>query len=176
MNLQTEVIQKKSPGRPKKVVSEVASTVETQVQSVEAKEVELGFSRERFAASQDPDLYLSRFVIPKYKDKQVAYPSKEHALQSFRGWKILHWETGRDELREVKTMDEATCKTGTVLAWRDIRIKQVLDEDLKKRQAKANAFANEEGSATQANSFNSSLSGVARGKLSAKPLGEGEND
>lgn len=149
-----------------------------QVTEVEATNVELGFDLEkaRYASTNDPDPYLAKYVISKYKDKNVAWADKEQVTQSFRGWKILKWEQSNDTLVEVKSMDEATKRTSTVLAWRDIRIKQANDAQWREKQKSFNTKVARDGTTAIANEFNQQLAGMSRGLLQAKPLSDGPGD
>lgn len=141
---------------------------------VEAKEVILGFSHERFIAAQKPDDFLAKYVIPKYADKQVAWVHKEDVIQSFRGWELLYWDASNDTLGVVKKMDDATKKTGTVLAWRDIRIKEALAKDWQKRQQIANRVTQADNTDAQAKAFNDQIKARTGGKISAKPLDDSD--
>jgi len=140
------------------------------VTEVEAKEVEIGYSHERLAAADNPDEYLRKYVFPKYPDKYIAKPDKEHVRQSSRGWKPLYWDTAKDVLVEVKTIDEATKTQSSVLAWRDKRIQDAINAEWRKKQDRFNRFVAEEGSKDQAVDFNNQMSQLGHDQISARPL------
>jgi len=149
-----------------------------EVTSVEAETIELGYNREMLSLNQSNTwTYFDKVVRPKYPKRYIAMPSKEHAREEFRGWRMLFWDTSSDTVKEVKDPDEATKTSGNILCWMDIRIKEANDAEWRARQRSANKFVETEGSSKEvAAKLSPQLQGLSHGMINASPLKEKEAD
>lgn len=148
---------------------------EPESQALEVKSVEIVPQKSYKDASLSMEEYLGKHVVRKYPEKYVAMPDKETVAQKHRGWTPLKWDTDTDKLLEVP-MDEATKSHSNILAWQPMALHKEIMHDWKKKQDKANQFAWQEGSKTQAAEYNSQLQSIGHGKITATPLKETSED
>lgn len=111
-----------------------------QATDMEAKEVELGVDMEIVSATMDRYTYIDKCIKPKYPLKHIAYVYREDAEVHGKGWELLRVEPTRNEVRVVKSMDEATKTDKCVLVWRRKEIQDAVRAQWQKKQDEFNNF------------------------------------
>ena len=155
----------------------VINAPEPQPSAIEAKTVEMGIDRRKMSAAMNLSDYLAAHVVPKYESKYyIAFPSREEAVQTWRGWKMLRFNDRNDTLEEVTSADEATKTHSNILCWRDQRIQNQINDEWLAKQRDMDKFINMEGTKTQAAAVTNTLKSLSGGKISASPLSAGEQD
>jgi hypothetical protein len=145
---------------------------------VEAKKVELGHDHELMSASMDRDVYLAKYIMPKNPTKYFAWVNKEEAKQTWRHWHMLFWDTSKNTVTVVDSLDKASTTHGNVLCWRDMKVQKAVEADWALKQKRANDFQRKESTRTQAEKVGEAFDGIKsrynldQDALSVKPLGE----
>lgn len=143
---------------------------EKKEEGISAKEVILNLQR----AAMNLDDIIHHVVKPKHPDKYICRPSQERARNNLHeGWEMLKYIPESQDVKVVKSMDEASTTQTNVLAWRDMRIQEYIEKKEAEKRAESNRRASAESdSRHQAKGLQDSLTGLGggTGKLEVSPL------
>lgn len=104
-----------------------------------------------------------------------AWPLRESVRFKHNGWRPITITESGDSFKEVDSMDDAECTSGTVLCVRNKEVDVMArsrDEDARRR---ANIAARQERNlATAVGGVNEALQQISGGGLTAKPLSDSD--
>ena len=134
---------------------------------VSAEDIELGESMEYYGTNLDKAIQM---IQKKHLDKYIAWPNRKEAQFRHNRWKFLKLIKEGTDVQVCESIDDADKTTDNVLAWRDRKIQDMFDAELRKKNIQSMRIQRMENSQTQAEKLNAL--GIHGVKASALPESE----
>lgn len=138
--------------------------------SVEGKEIELGVDLEALMAHQSIYDTVGHLIAPKYPKYHFAFVNREDAQNQNAGWKYLKLVKGKTDVEVTDNIDEAYKTHWNVLCWRDKRIQDYVDKQIRLKNEAMNRSIQNESVKDQVRALNGNLKEISP-EVGARPLG-----